>query len=83
MVAVIDASDLWESQIVIFYDKNYYESFWTRNTPEQSWEVIAGHTKSFVKERDIKIKLNEIGYLETITEVDFNKKSALWFYVEI
>ena len=83
VVAIIDANDLWESQIVIFYDKNYYESFWTRNTPEQSWTFIENRAKSFVGERNIETKLNEIGYLETISEVDFNKKSTLWFYGEI
>ena len=83
VVAIIDEGDLWESQIVIFYDKNYYESFWTRNTPEQSWTFIENRAKSFVGERNIETKLNEIGYLETISEVDFNKKSTLWFYGEI
>ena len=29
VVAIINEGDLWESQIVIFYDKKYYESFWT------------------------------------------------------
>ena len=83
VVAIIDEGDLWESQIVIFYDKNYYESFWTRNTPEQSWTLIENRAKSFVGQRNIETKLNEIGYLETISEVDFNKKSTLWFYGEI
>ena len=83
MVAIINEGDLWESQIVIFYDKKYYESFWTRNTLEQTWTLIDDPTKSFIKERNIKTQLNEIGYLQTISEIDFNKKSVLWFYGEI
>ena len=83
VVAIIDESDLWESQIVIFYDEKYYGAFWTRNTPEQTWAIIEDPTKSFIKERNIKTQLNEIGYLETISEIDLNKKSALWFYGEI
>ena len=83
VVAIIDEGDLWASQIVIFYDKKYYESFWKRNTPEQTWTLIDDPTKSFIKKRNIKTQLKEIGYLETISEIDFNKKSVLWFYGEI
>ena len=83
VVAIIDESDLWESQIVIFYDEKYYGAFWTRNTPEQTWAIIEDPTKSFIKERNIKTQLNEIGYLETISGIDFNKKSVLWLYGEI
>ena len=83
VVAIIDESDLWESQIVIFYDEKYYGAFWTRNTPEQTWALIEDPTKSFIKERNIKTQLNEIGYLETISGIDFNKKSVLWLYGEI
>lgn len=83
VVAVIDENDLWESQIIIFYDKTYYNTFWTRNSPNQSWKPIEDHAKSFVKERNIKTELKEISYLETVLEVDFKNKSTLWFYGEI
>ena len=83
VVAIIDEGDLWDSQIVIFYDESYYTAFWTRNTSEQTWTLIKDPAKSFIKERNIETKLNEIGYLEAISESDFNKKSTLWFYGEI
>lgn len=83
VVAIIDEGNLWESQIVIFYDEEYYGSFWTRNTPDQVWTLIDDPTKSFVKERHIQTRLNEIGYSETISESDFCMKSTLWFYGEI
>ncbi|MBP3555918.1 MAG: DUF3916 domain-containing protein, partial [Clostridia bacterium] len=83
VVAIINEGDLWESQIVIFYDKKYYESFWTRNTSEQTWTLIDDPTKSFIKKRNIKTQLNETGYLEIRSEIDSNKKSALWFYGEL
>lgn len=82
VVAMIDERDLWESQIVVFYDENYYGSFWSRNTPGQAWTLMEDTTRSFVRERNIKTGLNEIGYLETISEIDFNKRSVLWFYGE-
>ena len=83
VVAIIDEGDLWDSQIVIFYDESYYKSFWTRNTTEQTWTILKDPAKSFIKERNIQTQLNEVGYLETISEPDFNKKSILWFYGEI
>ena len=83
VVAIIDEGDIWASQIVIFYDASYYKSFWIRNSTEQTWTLIKDPAKSFIKERNIETKLNEIGYLEAISEIDFNKKSTLWFYGEI
>ena len=71
VVAIIDEGNLW------------YESFWKRNTSEQTWTLIDDPTKSFIKKRNIKTQLNETGYLEIRSEIDSNKKSALWFYGEL
>ena len=82
-VALIDSTELWDSQIIIFYSEDHYRSFWDRNTPEQLWTLIDNTEKSFAKEHNIKTELNEICYSETITEDDLNKTSTLWFYEEI
>ena len=83
VVGLIDVPDFWQSQIIIFYDKDYYDTFWTRNSTEQTWTHIKDQTKSFVKARNIKTGLNEIGYTEIISEPDFYKKSELWLYGDI
>lgn len=83
VVCVIDAYDLWSSQIIIFYSKDYYDSFWDRQGPEQKWECIDDKSISFVKSRSIKTNLMEKGYYETICEDDFCRKSILWFYGEL
>ena len=83
VVAVIDETDLWNSQIIIFYDKAYYGSFWLRNSAQQAWTTVVDQGKSFVKERRIESKLKEKGYYEIITELDFTHKTILWFYGDV
>ena len=83
VVAFIDAGDLWASQIVIFYDEEYYRSFWTRDREYQRWEVIADEKISFARRRGLKTDLAERGYWEIVSDGDGEKKSELWFYGEI
>ena len=83
VVAMINSTDLWYSQIIIFYDEEYYSSFWDRATQEQSWTLINPSKKSFIKEHNIITDLKEVGYLETITDIDYIQKSMLWFYGDI
>ena len=83
VVALINASDLWESQIIIFYSKDYYNEFWNRHDSYQKWELIKDKNLSFIKPRNIKTVLSEKGYYCTITENDLCEKSTLWFYGEL
>lgn len=83
VVAVIDESNLWESQIIIFYDEDYYNSFWARSSAKQTWLPIDSDTRSFAKERNIKISLKEKGYVEILSDEDVQRKSVLWFYGDI
>lgn len=83
VVAVIDGGDLWESQIIIFYDEDYYNSFWKRSSNEQTWLPMDSDTRSFAKERNIKTSLKEKGYIEILSDEDNQRKSTLWFYGEI
>ena len=83
VVALIDEFDLWESQIIIFYDKNYYNSFWSRTSGEQTWEPIENQGRSFIQERHIESTLKEKCYLETIDDFEYFHKTILWFYGDI
>ncbi len=83
VVAVIDEKDLLDSQIIIFYDENYYCSFWLRNSPEQTWTPILKQGKSLIQERHIETNLKEKGYCETISDLDFTHQTSLWFYGDI
>lgn len=83
VVAVIDESYLWNSQIIIFYSEDYYKTFWDRNGPYQTWHFIEDKAKSFVKPRNIETDLMEKGYQEVYMDEDDIKKSKLWFYGEL
>ena len=83
IVALIDESDLWKSQIIIFYSKDYYDSFWNRKGPEVKLEPIENESLSYIKPRNIKTNLLEKGYRMVICEDDFCSRSTLWFYGEL
>ena len=83
VVAVLDELALGNSQIIIFYDESHYNSFWLRDSNEQTWHPITKQGKSFIQERHIVSALKEKGYYETIIDEDFTSKTTLWFYGDI
>ena len=82
IVAMISVPNYWLSEIIIFYDESYYDSFWNRNGSEQFWTIAQGK-KSFCKERNINTSLREMCYNETVIEEDGTYKRALWFYGDL
>ena len=82
IVAVLDIPHLWQSQIIIFYDADYYYAFWNRSGPEQWWKPLDPRC-SFVKERHIDTSLNERGYHQIIDDMDGHSENNLWFYGEL
>lgn len=83
VVAVLSVSNYWSSQIIIFYDECYYNSFWTRTGPEQFWTPIRDQKHSFSKERNVSTLLQETGYHELIIDGDKVFKDELWFYGDL
>lgn len=82
VVAAITYPDVRDSRIIIFYDENYYNSFWDRKKgPYQIWTPIKNE-RSFTKERGIVTDLLEIGYIEELYDDDWYGKSFIWFYGE-
>ncbi|MBQ4522085.1 MAG: DUF3916 domain-containing protein [Lachnospiraceae bacterium] len=81
VVAAITYPNVHDSQIIIFYDEEYYASFWDRKGPEQIWTPVKENT-SFAKERGIETELPEVGYVEEFFDEDYNTKSYIWFYGE-
>lgn len=72
--------ELWNSQIIIFKDENYYKSFFDRKGPYQTWNPISD--RSFAFEHNIKTALIETGYIEDLVDEDFTHRSFIWFYQE-
>lgn len=81
VVADITYPCFWNSQIIIFYDEDYYIDFFNRHGPYQTWTLI--ENKSFINERFIISDLNEKGYNEVINDVNETYKCEIWFYGEI
>lgn len=82
VVALIDVPDLWSSQIIIFYRQDYYNTFWTRTGPEQTWVELDTQARSFIKQRNIMTALSEKGYREILCDDEHLEQSTLWFYGE-
>lgn len=70
-----------DSQIIIFYDEGYYNTFFDRQGPYQIWTKL-DNNKSFVKRRGISTGLNETGYHETLNEDGYTAMCEIWFYGE-
>ncbi|MBO0459790.1 DUF3916 domain-containing protein [Enterococcus hulanensis] len=81
VVAVISVPYYWNSQIIIFYDEDYYDRFWDRTGPEQFWTKV-DQEYSFCKERGIETAMREICYREKIVD-DEIFVNDLWFYGEL
>ena len=70
------------SQIIIFYNQKYYESFWNRHGDYQDWSRTPDEL-SLMKERNIVTELKEFGFKETLTDEDYTIVSHIWFYGEV
>jgi len=67
IVVCISIPCLWDSQIIIFKDEEYYNSFFIRETREQKWTLL-NRQQSFVDKWNLKIpEYFEVkGFLEEI-----------------
>ena len=82
VVCNLTVPKLWDSQIIIFYDRKYYESFWDRQVGWQNWTMIENGS-SLKKERNIQTDLNEVCFKETIIDEEYTSVSNIWFYGEV
>ncbi|MBO5559627.1 MULTISPECIES: DUF3916 domain-containing protein [Ruminococcus] len=82
VVCFLCIPDLFCSQIIIFYGRKYYDSFWDRHNEYQDWSRITNGS-SLAKERNIHTDLKEAGFKETIHDEDETYNSYLWFYGEL
>ncbi|MEL7654330.1 MAG: DUF3916 domain-containing protein [Bacillota bacterium] len=84
IVAAINLPFLWDSQIIIFFDQNYYKNFFDRNSEDQKWTLLQ-------QNRNIKKELGLIipetmqvrGYLEELNNEDDCYVGELWFIGEL
>lgn len=80
IVGMISVPDLWCSEIIIFYDRKYYSSFFKRDSSYQTWIKIKND--SFLERKQIQTPLKEIGYQQIIRDEDIYQ-NELWFYGDV
>ena len=84
VVAAICPENLWDSQIIIFYDREYYEWFFSRDgDADEMWTAIQDSSRSFVKEQGVGTPLPERGYVHGYTDEESHSEDEIWFYGEI
>lgn len=84
VVAAINLPELFDSQIIIFYEDNYYNSFFERNDDCQRWTLLPS-TRNIYAEWNLR-KLPNLGvrgYKEVIVDEDFSYEGEIWFIGEI
>lgn len=82
VVAMIETPNFENSQLIIFYDQTYFDSFWKRHDEEQTW-IPMSNKYSFSQSRGLKTALNEMGYHEVVIDEKERFESNLWFYGEL
>lgn len=80
VVGMISIPDIWCSEIIIFYEQEYYESFFKRNSAYQTWIKIKNN--SFLECKQIQTTLKEVGYQQIIRDEDIYQ-NELWFYGDV
>lgn len=81
VVVLVEEPFFWGSQIIIFYDKYYYDNFFDRKGSYQIWTPIEKGL-SFLSQRNIDCPLKEKGYEEVIYDEEI-VRSKLWFYGDV
>ena len=80
VVVAVSWPDFWPSQIIIFFNPEYFDNFFSRNTEAQCWTRLP-QNRSLIHEWNISIpdEFSECGYLEEINDEDDNYKGEMWF----
>ncbi len=85
VVASLDMNNLWFSQINIFYDEEYYEEFFLRNTHPEDYIRIT--YKNLNKQRNLKTTLTQLGVKENYSYEDegelIKATNEYWHYGEL
>ena len=83
IAAFIDLKCMHSSQIVIFYDREYYDSFFERDNECQRWSIVTA--RSFAKERGIRTDLREIciNCREYDDDGALVYETAMWCYGDV
>ena len=84
IIAIINSSDLFYSELTVFFSGECYKNFWKRNSEYQKWKTLP-KKKSLLKEWSITgfENLEEKGFLEKIKDENFSQENELWVYGDL
>lgn len=84
VVILVNASDLFDSQVIIFFEKGVYKEWFERSSNYQTWKKGKKKNELIKKIGLTEYKhLKETHYEETINDKDISNKpikNNLWFY---
>ena len=72
--------ELWNSQIIVFFGAEYYDSFFKRDSEAQKWTTLEGN-RSLAREWGLRVPddFSERGYKEELRDGDFTLDGEIWF----
>ncbi|MPM60133.1 hypothetical protein SDC9_106980 [bioreactor metagenome] len=84
IVCAIDLPFIWDSQVIIFYDKDYFKDFFNRDTDDQRWTEIKSNS-SIIDLFGLKCPDGFLvkGFIEEIEDEDYKFKGQIWFIGEL
>lgn len=83
VVAIIYPRELIRTQIIIFYDKDFYDYILSEKGHKLCWTKIEDKPRSFTVKRNIKTSLDEKGYIDRSPSLDGIEKQELWLFGEV
>ena len=84
VLLALNFPNLWNSQIIVFYDQEYFRNFFDRNSPSQLWTKLPS-TRDIIREWKLNLppSLDVVGYKEDISDEEFEYSGELWFIGEL
>ena len=80
VVTAVTPQDLWDSQIIVFFGSEYFDTFFTRDSPDQKWTPL-DLNRGLQRRWNLELPANfrERGYQEELNMEDFRFQQELWF----
>lgn len=84
VLLVVDFNDILDSQIVIFFDEDYYKSFFIRESDSQRWSILQNECQTInLWSIHIPEHFSVRGYAEQMIDGDYIYNGELWFIGEL
>ena len=83
VAASLSLPRLWDSQIILFIDRNYFNSFFNRDNEYQKWEIIQDKNLLSSWRLNIPEKLKIKHYQEDLFDEDYHFTNQLVFIGEL